>query len=807
MAQQPTSKYHDLLHRIFRVSHWNLLTRFVYTTGLILLVGALTTLFTVSYTLKKAAEQSIYEKLDDFEIIVNQLIKTTSDNLLDNTLHIASTKDILSTVAESNHRQAELTVNTYNNISSKFTDRNSPDILLLTKELEPFYSTSATLSTRVYSDEPPSMVGSTQKFLRANQGLEVNPGGLLSKASLPVISNHQFIGMIVASRPIEHLLNRLSAIIQGPYGITILLNEKERLGEVKPTRSDFPTPPAPSIVHWGVANNHMVMDSSEFRPGNTDIHNNHFIKAEHLHDYAGNKIGTIQFHFDGSEILANSNSTILMLTCLTIFGVLLLSLSLYVNVLRLKSFFRRMKKLLIASQATDFSLQFDTLNIHCKDALACTNSSCPVFHDSTKICYLEAGDDAISPTLRNSCTFLATYTTCSKCPVYNQNQGDELTEMQHLVNTIMGLWSNFLGTVSNLLADVYSNRSKNIVGLEDVSHYLTQIADLTSYSRDLQGVLNKEEVHKQLGHIFRHKFALNRFNLLEVNSSENRLVSVITGEELGESHMEVFVNCDLCRAKRVAEDVISENSPHLCPYFGIDHQEEVRCCMPMVMGGKVGAVFTFVVSRDAWQAQKSQLVIMKKYLNETAPVLSSLRLLQISKEQALKDPLTLCYNRRFMDQYLVHFESLNSRTPRNLGFIMADLDHFKMVNDEFGHQAGDDILKQLAEILRKNIRKSDLLIRYGGEEFLIILLEMKEPGRAVTVAEKIRVAVESTKLALPNGGNLTKTLSMGVAEFPSDGDQLYKVIKYADVALYQAKNSGRNKVLRFDEEMWQDTDY
>ena len=183
---------------------------------------------------------------------------------------------------------------------------------------------------------------------------------------------------------------------------------------------------------------------------------------------------------------------------------------------------------------------------------------------------------------------------------------------------------------------------------------------------------------------------------------------------------------------------MSVNNPVLCPNFGVDHTTTLRCCLPMVMGGRVGAVFTFAVPRDTWPKYRHDLPIIKKYLEETAPGLSSLRLLKVSKEQALRDPLTKCHNRRFMDEYLMQFESLHQRSPKQVGFIMADLDFFKMVNDEHGHLAGDMILQQVANILRETIRKSDLLIRYGGEEFLIMLLEINKDGATLEVAEKLR---------------------------------------------------------------------
>jgi diguanylate cyclase (GGDEF)-like protein len=137
---------------------------------------------------------------------------------------------------------------------------------------------------------------------------------------------------------------------------------------------------------------------------------------------------------------------------------------------------------------------------------------------------------------------------------------------------------------------------------------------------------------------------------------------------------------------------------------------------------------------------------------------------------------------------------------------MADLDFFKQVNDQYGHQAGDAVLRQVAQIIRRNLRESDLLVRYGGEEFLILLHDPPEGG-ARYVAEKIRAALEGTLLGLPDGKQLAKTISLGVARFPEHGDTLYKVIKFADVALYAAKDQGRNRVVRFEPAMWQEDAY
>ncbi len=133
---------------------------------------------------------------------------------------------------------------------------------------------------------------------------------------------------------------------------------------------------------------------------------------------------------------------------------------------------------------------------------------------------------------------------------------------------------------------------------------------------------------------------------------------------------------------------------------------------------------------------------------------------------------------------------------------MLDLDFFKMVNDTYGHDAGDAVIKALARVLRQAVRASDLVIRYGGEEFLIILLDTS-PDDADKVADKIRVAVEAMEVQ-SGGVVLRKTISIGVSDFPRDSDTFWQAVKFADVALYQAKDTGRNRVVRFDPSMWSD---
>jgi diguanylate cyclase (GGDEF)-like protein len=136
-------------------------------------------------------------------------------------------------------------------------------------------------------------------------------------------------------------------------------------------------------------------------------------------------------------------------------------------------------------------------------------------------------------------------------------------------------------------------------------------------------------------------------------------------------------------------------------------------------------------------------------------------------------------------------ESLRSaRTKQPFGLIMLDVDHFKSYNDNFGHQAGDEVLRRVAVVLRDATRVIDCVGRYGGEEFAVILPETGSSG-ALEVAERIRARVQGEKFE-----HREVTVSVGVSEYPSDGDSADAIISIADAALYAAKHGGRNRVVK-----------
>ncbi|MGI9089984.1 MAG: diguanylate cyclase, partial [Gemmatimonadaceae bacterium] len=164
------------------------------------------------------------------------------------------------------------------------------------------------------------------------------------------------------------------------------------------------------------------------------------------------------------------------------------------------------------------------------------------------------------------------------------------------------------------------------------------------------------------------------------------------------------------------------------------------------------------------------------------------------------DALTGLDNRRHLGERLHEMWEHSTRLQEPMSLVMCDIDHFKRVNDEHGHQAGDAVLQQFAALLKADAREIDRVGRYGGEEFVLIL-----PGTvldaAVTFAERLRAAVEDHVFDLGNGDTLRRTMSCGVAAWPHPLIQNQEgLIRTADEALYVAKETGRNRVIRYDGE-------
>ncbi|MCA1952967.1 MAG: PleD family two-component system response regulator [Hyphomicrobiales bacterium] len=167
--------------------------------------------------------------------------------------------------------------------------------------------------------------------------------------------------------------------------------------------------------------------------------------------------------------------------------------------------------------------------------------------------------------------------------------------------------------------------------------------------------------------------------------------------------------------------------------------------------------------------------------------------LQASMELAIIDPLTRLHNRRYLHSQLQALLADNAHRGAALSLLVIDLDHFKAINDQHGHDAGDDVLRECADRLRKIVRNIDVIARFGGEEFVIVMPDT-ESFAASRVAERLRAAVESEPVRIAGGNTVRVTASIGVATGIGDRTNAKALFKQADEALYAAKKSGRNCV-------------
>lgn len=262
---------------------------------------------------------------------------------------------------------------------------------------------------------------------------------------------------------------------------------------------------------------------------------------------------------------------------------------------------------------------------------------------------------------------------------------------------------------------------------------------------------------------------------------------------IGAPQSEIESEVDRSLLKNVVTMILVITMVLISAWFGVDTLvlRKIRILIDTIQKLKEGQTS----ARTGLRYGVDELSHIARAIDEAAAGLE--RLLKLLRDQAIHDPLTELYNRRFLDECLKHELSKAARNGRNVGVIMVDIDHFKKINDTHGHKTGDEVLIAVAKALLGNVRAGDIVCRFGGEEFAIVL-----PGANLSItmarAEALRSIVEKLAfhhLESPVG---TITISLGAAVFPDHGATEAALLKSADIALYAAKGAGRNQVMAAD---------
>ncbi len=350
---------------------------------------------------------------------------------------------------------------------------------------------------------------------------------------------------------------------------------------------------------------------------------------------------------------------------------------------------------------------------------------------------------------------------------------------------------------------IAGRKQRDIDPLIETRDVVVELADIYKFKRTIENDAHKMDVFDRIATLFDKRFGIKNFTIYEVDTEKNIRRSLLYFGEHSCCSLASLDNAQLCRSSRIGKDVLSDDFDGVCPQ-ATECNGRPYICMPIMIGGKVSLVINIIAEDEADKERIKELIPkLHNFLNEATSVIESKKLMEILRESSLRDAMTGLYNRRFLEEYLTKAMPQAIRNNKKVGILMIDMDHFKMVNDTYGHDIGDAILKKLAKTLRDNVRESDLVVRYGGEEFLVLLYDVGGEEEMVAVAEKLRLRVKEMKV---KAGNeiLQKTISIGASLFPDHTDSVWKCIKFADVALYKAKTDGRDRVVKFEENMWVD---
>ncbi len=316
---------------------------------------------------------------------------------------------------------------------------------------------------------------------------------------------------------------------------------------------------------------------------------------------------------------------------------------------------------------------------------------------------------------------------------------------------------------------------------------------LTSLRQELQLCTTPAEVQRTVVRHLAQVLPSARIAFFAAIESRQALEMAATSANQAMLHNEFpFSACCALRASRPRRHKTGVSEIE-CAHF-LDVPPKDYLCVPLAAHGRTLGVLSVSCEEANESAQLDMHSGILERLAEISSMwLAGLNLLQHLENESIRDGLTNLFNRRFMEIALDRELRLATRKMSALSLLMLDIDHFKRLNDTFGHEAGDEVLRGVGKILSESVRSEDIACRYGGEEFLVIL-PATEAETALMRAEDIRERVASMRLASQGTPLKDITVSIGVSTFPRAGKTVGDLVGAADRALYAAKIGRRNRV-------------
>lgn len=323
--------------------------------------------------------------------------------------------------------------------------------------------------------------------------------------------------------------------------------------------------------------------------------------------------------------------------------------------------------------------------------------------------------------------------------------------------------------------------------IEELRSRSAEAALQNAFSQSMQLCTSLEDAYEVIGGFVDSLFPGVPGAVAFVNNSRN-LVAISRTWNGGKSLQEAFPP-DSCCAFRLSHNYYypQESYTLACRHFQ-DEIPNVYFCMPLVAQGETIGLLHLQINGQASQ----QVASLALLADQAAMAIANLRLRDQLRVQSLRDPLSGLFNRRYLDSVFAREVDRALRQKKTLGVLMIDIDHFKGINDRFGHEVGDQVIKRVGETMQSFFRDSDIVCRFGGEEFAVLLTDTDLQG-AVSRGDSFRCEIaQMTWLIL---GAERVTISMGLALCPEHGRNADDLMRCADKALYQSKAGGRNKLI------------
>ncbi|WP_157178342.1 diguanylate cyclase [Terriglobus roseus] len=317
---------------------------------------------------------------------------------------------------------------------------------------------------------------------------------------------------------------------------------------------------------------------------------------------------------------------------------------------------------------------------------------------------------------------------------------------------------------------------------------------LTDARDELQLCTGLDQVYRAAVSSFARLAPATSGTICMINNSR-AMAEVVARWGLDASMVEIFVpdSCCSLRSGRLRWREIGASEVN-CSHF-LNDAPETYFCLPLVAQGEtLGMLFLTPNDKDSIEGVRSREDSIRQLAELTAMTIAGLQLRVKLENQSVRDGLTGLFNRHFMEIALERELARASRSKSQVAMLMLDVDHFKTFNDQYGHATGDIVLKEVATVFEAKIRSGDMVCRYGGEEFAIILPDVTVEGAFMT-AERIRTAIAGMRLTSGLAMHSDLSVSVGVALFPQDAENSGDLLRKADAALYRAKHEGRNQVV------------